>query len=431
MPNVICAILGGGRGSRLFPLTKERCKPAVPVGGKYRLIDIPISNCLNSGYSRIYVITQFNTASLHRHIARTYPFDAMSGRFVEVLAAQQTLGSADWYQGTADAVRQNLSHMRLGEASHLLILSGDHLYRMDYSEMTRYQDQCGADAVLAAQPVTGAQARKLGILKVDSEGGVIAFAEKPQDEALLREFTLPCCPERQGAPNSQLTHMASLGIYLFRPDVLRDLLASSTHEDFGRQVIPSAIDTHKVVAFPFESYWEDIGTIPAFYRANLDLAAPLPRFNLYDQSWPIYTRARYLPPAKLQDAQVDNSFLAEGAIVSGCRIANSIIGLRSIIRPNCMIRDSVVMGYDYYEPAAPVQLRPDQPTSACPSPGIGPRCGISGAVLDKNVSIGEAVVIRGQPGSGIDEDTEAYYVRDGIVVVPRNAVVPAGTEIVV
>jgi len=427
---VICVILGGGRGTRLFPLTKERCKPAVPVGGKYRLIDIPISNCLNSGYGQIFVITQFNTASLHRHISRSYPFDALSERAIEILAAEQTLEDTEWYQGTADAVRQNIRHLHLDEASHVVVLAGDHLYRMDYRQMVYHHENQHADLTIAAQPVTAAQARELGVLKLAKEGTVPAFAEKPQDEATLQEFALDAPPGKDPVSGEPLTHLASLGIYVFRPAVLRELLEMSTYEDFGHEVIPMAVSSRRVAAFVFRDYWEDIGTISTFYRASLDLTDPLPRFNLYDQRWPIYTRPRYLPAAKLDDTRLRNALLADGAVVSGSEVERSIVGLRTIIREGCHIRNSIIMGHDFYEQASPTP--PSGPTSPPPFPrlGIGTGCRIEGAIIDKNVRIGEGVTIQGQPGSGVDRDEALYYVRDGIVIVPRAQEVPAGTQIV-
>ena len=428
MSTVICAILGGGQGRRLFPLTKERCKPAVPVGGKYRLIDIPVSNCLNSGYGRIFVLSQFHSASLHRHISRTYTFDALSERSVEILAAEQTLEDTDWYQGTADAVRQNLRHLGLNEASHALILSGDHLYRMDYRQMVYHHDNQHADVTIAAQPVTAQQARDFGVLKLARDGTVPTFAEKPKDEATLQEFALDVPHGENPASGEPLTHLASLGIYVFRPAVLRELLESSTDEDFGRQIIPMAISRCRVAAFAFRDYWEDIGTISTYYRASLELTDPLPRFNLYDQRWPIYTRPRYLPAAKLDGARLHNALVADGAVVLGSEVERSIVGVRTIVREGCEIRHSVLMGHDFYEHASPTPP-PGRPSpSQSPRLGIGADCRIEGAIVDKNVHIGEGVTIQGQPGNGVDRDESLYHVRDGIVIIPRAQVVPAGTK---
>ena len=430
MGKVICAILGGGRGSRLFPLTKERCKPAVGLGGKYRLIDIPVSNCLNSGYGSIFVITQFNTESLHRHISRTYSFDALGGRFVEVLSAEQTTEVSDWYQGTADAVRRNLRHLRLHQASHVLILSGDHLYRMDYRRLVAFHDESEADITLVAQPVTAAQATSFGVLKTSPEGRVVAFAEKPREEAVLRDLALADPVGEDPVSGEPLGHLASLGIYVFRPSLLRDLLAASDEEDFGREVIPGAISRHKVVAFPFRGYWEDIGTISSFYRANLGLTDPAPRFDLFDPDWPIYTRARYLPPARVNGSTVRSSLVAEGSIVEASEIEGSIVGVRSVIRRDCVIRDSILMGNDNYRASAVPQAGRAGP-SIPDELGVRASCRIEGAIIDKNCRVGESVLIRGRPGSGVNADEDAYHVRDGIVIVPRSQVLPPGTRIVV
>jgi len=380
--SVICAILGGGQGRRLFPLTKERCKPAVPVGGKYRLIDIPVSNCLNSGYGRISVVTQYNTASLHRHIARSFPFDALSERSIEILAAEQTLEGTEWYQGTADAIRQNIRHLHLDEASHVLILSGDHLYRMDYRQMVYHHENQHADLTIAAQPVTAAQAPSYGVLKLEKDGTVPSFAEKPQDQATLQEFALDASPGTDPVSGEPLTHLASLGIYVFRPAVLRELLETSAFEDFGHEVIPMAISSRRVAAFIFRDYWEDIGTISTFYRASLDLTDPLPRFNLYDQRWPIYTRTRYLPAAKLDGVSLKNALIADGSVISGSTIERSIVGLRTIVRKDCHIQDSVLMGHDFYEHASPTAPSGRASPSQSPRLGIGASCRIEGAIID-------------------------------------------------
>ncbi len=426
---MICTILGGGRGARLFPLTKERCKPAVPVGGKYRLIDIPISNCLNSGYGRILVMTQFNTASLHRHISRAYAFDALSDRSIEILAAQQTLETSDWYQGTADAVRQNLRHMHFAHASHMLILSGDHLYRMNYQDLIRHHDEVSADVTLTVQPVTARQARGFGVVKVNSDATVTAFAEKPDDEALLNEFALPEPVGHDRASGEPLTHLASLGIYVFRPEALKEMLESWEFEDFGHEVIPAVIGHRRVAAYAFTDYWADIGTISAFYEAGLELTSPLPRFNLYDQGWPIYTRSRYLPPAKLSETDIRSSIVAEGSIITGSCIERSTIGVRSVVGAGCVIRDTILMGSDYYDPAAPVPERGSRTDLADLPLGIGTDCSIEGAIVDKNVYIDGGVVIKGRPGSGVNADDDAYCIRDGIVIVPRSQVLAAGTKI--
>lgn len=422
---VVCAILGGGRGTRLFPLTKERCKPAVPLAGKYRLIDVPVSNCLNSGFGRIFVMTQFNTASLHRHISRSYVFDALSERFVEILAAEQTFDRAEWYQGTADAIRRNLRHLRLHQASHLVVLSGDHLYRMDYAALVRHHDEAGADLTIAAQPVAASQAPSLGVLKMDRQGLVESFHEKPRDEATIDAFALPEPEGVDAATGEPLTHLASMGIYVFKPAVLRQLLEATELEDFGKQVIPRAIEHYRVAAYPFSGYWEDIGTISTFYRANLDLTEPVPRFNLFDEAWPIFTRPRYLPPSKVAASSVERSIISDGCNLDRATIRHSIVGLRSVLGPGCEIEDAILMGHDWYsEPQGSTAEGAGLPL------GLGAGCRISGAIIDKNVHLGEGAIIRGNPGSGHDFDADSYSIRDGIVVVPRGAVLPSGTEIV-
>lgn len=436
---VVCAILGGGRGTRLFPLTKERCKPAVPVAGKYRLIDIPVSNCLNSGYGRIFVMTQFNTASLHRHISRSYVFDALSERFVEILAAEQTYDRAEWYQGTADAIRRNLRHLGLNQASHLVVLSGDHLYRMNYAALVRHHDESGADLTVAAQPVSAFQAPSLGVLHVDRSGLVDAFHEKPREASALQEFALPEPAGYDPISCEPLTHLASMGIYVFRPAVLRQLLEASDLEDFGKQVIPHAISRHRVSAYPFGGYWEDIGDIATFYRANLDLTDPLPRFSLFDEAWPIYTRPRYLPPSKVAASAVERSIISDGCLIDRASIAHSIVGLRSVIGPGCEIADTILMGHDWYlepesltaEGGGPALEEAAEHPVGTPPLGIGAGVRLSGAIVDKNVHIGEGAIIRGNPGCGQNFDGDLYHVRDGIVVVPRGAILPPGIEIVV
>lgn len=400
----------------------------MPLAGKYRLIDIPVSNCLNSGYGSIFVITQFNTESLHRHVSRTYPFDALSGRFVEILSAEQTMDKSDWYQGTADAVRHNLRHLRLHAASHVLILSGDHLYRMDYHELIGHHDDRNADLTLAVQPVTAAQASSLGVLKVDAAGRIEAFAEKPSDEATLRDFALPRPTGTDPTTGEPLTHLASMGVYVFCPRVLRNLLMQGEEQDFGKEIIPSAIARYRVFSHIFTGYWEDIGTISAFYRANLELTMPQPRLNLFDPNWPTYTRARYLAPAKVNGARLRNALVAEGAMVDATEIDHCIVGVRSVVGEGCVLRDSILMGNDHYSasgfPGADLSV-PEGPSKL----GIQAGCRIEGAIIDKNVRIGESVVIRGRPGSGIDSDHETYHVRDGIVIVPRSQVLPAGSRI--
>ena len=416
----VVLILGGGRGTRLYPLTKMRSKPAVPIGGKYRLIDISVSNCLHVGLNRIFILTQFMSQSLHRHINRTYNFDLFSRGFCEVLAAQQTLENSNWYQGTADAVRQNLDRVvPYASDARTLILSGDQLYRLDFARLHAFHEQSGAQITIAAKPVYQSEARDFGILQVDSDSRIIRFAEKPKeskvldtlraDESLLREAGI-------NAPGRE--YLASMGIYLFETPILNDLLSNSDETDFGREIIPRAIREKKVYAYPFDGYWEDVGTIAAFHRANLNLAADVPEFNFYDERKPVYSRARYLPASKILRCHVDHAVIADGCIVRNSEIYNSIIGLRSVIGENAIVRSSVIMGADFY--SFDGQDRPP-----C---GIGRRCIIENAIIDKNALVGDGAQIVN--ARKVDhEEGPNYVIRDGIVVVPKNAVIEPGTVI--
>lgn len=415
MQRTIAVIMGGGRGTRLYPLTRERAKPAVPLAGKYRLIDIPLSNCINSGLRRIFVLTQFNTASLHRHIRTTYNFDTFSHGYVHILAAEQTAQSQSWYQGTADAVRKNLKHLELDTADQVLILSGDQLYRMDFSLLLEHHAATAADATLAVIPVTRQEASALGILRV-ADGRVVEFVEKPSEESVLDTLSVSDLPGGK-------THLASMGIYCFQRDVLRELLADEAKEDFGKQVIPEAIQRCQVSAFAFDGYWEDIGTIRAFYEANLELTRPLPRFNFFDEEAPIYTHPRNLPPAKMNHCEVRRSVVADGCILEDCQITGSVIGVRTQIGAGTVVHDSIIMGLDYFE--SEERLR-SAGAEVCM--GIGRNCRISGAIVDKNCRIGDNVTIGRRIGAP-DQEGELYVVRDGITVIPRGTVVPPGTVI--
>jgi glucose-1-phosphate adenylyltransferase len=418
MDHVLSVILGGGQGKRLYPLTKYRAKPAVPIGGKYRLIDIPISNCLHSGLNRIYVLTQFNSVSLHRHIYQTYKFDRFSGGYVEILAAQQTEESVEWYQGTADAVRQQMRHFLDAWARQVLILSGDHLYRMDYEGFIRAHRESGAEITIAVKPVTREAAKGLGILQVDARGRIVAFQEKPQAEADLDRLRMP------GAGDSDRTHLASMGIYVFEQEVLREVLEGNPKHDFGRDIIPEAIAARRVHAFFFDGYWEDIGTIRSFYETNLALTGTAPPFDLYGDAM-LYTHARYLPGSKIDGCTIHRSMVADGCILRDTVLSDSVIGIRSIVGPGAQVIRSVVMGADFYETEA---QRVDAVRRGLPDVGIGPGAVVVGAIVDKNARIGEGAVIRND--RGIQEaETEDYVIRDGIVVIPKNAVIPAGTVI--
>ncbi len=415
--DVMALILGGGRGTRLYPLTKLRAKPAVPIGGKYRLIDIPISNCLNSGIHKIYALTQFLSASLHRHIYQTYKFDVFSDGFVYILAAEETPSGMEWYQGTADAVRKQLPRFAHARVKDLLILSGDHLYRMDYAEFIELHREKRADVTIAVQPVASADAPRFGILKTDDEGRIISFHEKPLPDEL---------DGLESIPDSDKPYLASMGIYIFRADMLRQVLVESDAEDFGKQIIPAAIENLRVYAFPFDGYWEDIGTIRALYEANLALTLPDPPFDFYDPNNPIYSRPRFLPSSRADGCHLERTVLAEGCLIEQSDIRESVVGLRSVIGPDARVTRTVVMGADFYEtPGRKAENR----RRDRPDVGIGRGSIIEGAIIDKNARIGEGVTIRPHaPG----EDTvkaENYVIQDGIVVVPKNAVIPDGTII--
>jgi glucose-1-phosphate adenylyltransferase len=417
MRDVLAVILGGGRGSRLYPLTKLRAKPAVPLGGKYRLIDIPISNCLNADIHKIYVLTQFLSASLHRHIYQTYKFDFFSEGFVYTLAAEETVSGMDWYQGTADAVRKQIRRFAHARVEDILILSGDHLYRMDYGEFIELHREKRADVTIAVQPVALADASRFGILKTDTDGRITSFHEKPQTAEL---DGLECVPD------SDRPCLASMGIYLFRADVLREVLEESEAEDFGRQIIPAAIESRRVYAFPFEGYWEDIGTIRTFYEVNLALTLPDPPFDFYDHLHPIYTRPRFLPSSRADGCDLERTVLAEGCLIQRSEIRESVIGLRSIIGSDSRIARTVVMGADFYE--TPAQKTENRRLGR-PDVGIGHGSVIEGAIIDKNARIGDGVIIRPHAPDEEMVEVENYVIRDGVVVVPKNAVILDGMVI--
>ncbi|KAA5539349.1 glucose-1-phosphate adenylyltransferase [Roseiconus nitratireducens] len=421
--NTIALILGGGRGTRLFPLTKIRAKPAVPLAGKYRLIDIPISNCINSGLRRIFVLTQFLSVSLHRHLRQTYRFDHFTGGFVELLAAQQTIESGtDWYQGTADAVRKNLRYMDQPGIEHVLILSGDQLYRMDFRDMMQSHIDSGADATIAGIPVDRKDASALGIMQLDDSGRVTGFVEKPQtDEEIAAVRMDPAWIDARGIPSKGRDCLASMGLYIFKKEVMVELLQNSEHQDFGKEVFPGAIDSRKVQVHLFDGYWEDIGTIRSFYEANLSLAGKAPPFELGSVVAPLYSRPRFLPPTVVgDDVSIRGSLIADGCrIGDNVTIENSVIGLRTVIGDNVSIKDSVVMGADYTEDAADV--------SAGQIPvGIGSNSVISGAILDKNSRIGTNVSITNSGNVDTLGEEESLQVREGISIVIKNGVIENG-----
>jgi glucose-1-phosphate adenylyltransferase len=422
-PKVVAVIMAGGQGSRLYPLTKMRSKPAVPIAGRFRLIDVPISNCIHSGYRRIFVLTQFASHSLHRHILISYRFDAFHPDFVNLLSAQQTLDSRDWYQGTADAVRQNLNYI-MDQGDVILILAGDHLYRMDYSKFVQHHIESGAEITIAGTLATEGQAPDLGIMKVDPAGHIVEFTEKPKDPAVIASLRIPDSAfAAAGLVPSGRTLLASTGIYVFNRDVLKAVLEANSHEDFGRQIIPEAIRTRKVVSYFFDGYWEDIGTIPAFFEANLNLTEPLPKFNFYDEERPIFTHARFLPGSKILQSDVHASILCEGSIINWSRIDRSIIGVRSRISEGCVLDRTVVMGADYFESA---EEKARHEAMGVPPIGIGRDSEIRNAIIDKNARIGQGVRLINARGAR-DEKAESYCIVNGIIVVPKNAVIPDGT----
>ncbi len=421
MHELLTLVLGGGRGTRLYPLTKFRSKPAVPVAGKYRLIDIPLSNCLNSGMNHIYVLTQFNSVSLHRHIRRTYVFDPFCDGFVEILAAQQTLTAERWYQGTADAVRQNLRYVDQPGVRFVLILSGDQLYRMDFRKMLETHIRTGADVTIGAVPVPRAAASELGIMRLDDSGRVVGFLEKPKSAEELEHVRIdPCWLRDHGIEPQEREFLASMGIYLFSRPRLCDCLEKTSYQDFGKEVFPAAIRSFRVFVHLFDGYWEDIGTIRSFYQANLGLASQQPPFSLFSPDLPIFTRARFLPPSRLDGVTLRNSLVADGCLIgAGSVIENSIIGLRSLIGKNVTIRNSIIMGNDYYEPPQ------NDASSQIPPLGIGDDCIIDGAIVDKNCHIGTGARIVNLTGVRDSEETCYGMVRDGIVVIPKGTVIPS------
>lgn len=418
MSNVLAVILGGGKGTRLFPLTQYRSKPAVPLAGKYRLIDIPISNCLNSKINRIYLLTQFNSVSLHRHIRQTYRFDRFDGGFVEILAAQQTMEGEAWYQGTADAVRKNLRYLQQKDIDYVLILSGDQLYRMDYEQLLKTHQEANADVTIAALPVDREAARGFGIMRLDDSGRVRGFLEKPRnDQEIEMVKTDPAWIDARNIQSRGRDCLASMGIYLFNKEVLIDLLSHTDVHDFGKEIFPMSIRTHRVQVHLFDGYWEDIGTIRAFYEANLELTRSDARFRLEDQANPIFTHARSLPPSRIGGATVKSSLLADGVIVGeGAVIENSVIGLRCRIGANTVIRDSILMGADFYQTDDEVAA---ERTQGIPAIGVGDNARIEGAIIDKNCRIGNGVVISNrQLPAQLPADCP-ISVEDGIVVVPK------------
>ncbi|KRH96649.1 glucose-1-phosphate adenylyltransferase [Cylindrospermopsis raciborskii CHAB3438] len=429
MKRVLAIILGGGAGTRLYPLTKLRAKPAVPVAGKYRLIDIPVSNCINSEIFKIYVLTQFNSASLNRHIARAYNFSGFSDGFVEVLAAQQTPENPNWFQGTADAVRQYIWMLQEWDVDEFLILSGDHLYRMDYRLFVQRHRETNADITLSVIPIDGRRASDFGLMKIDSAGRVIDFSEKPKGEALAKMQVDTTVLGLTSEEARSQPYIASMGIYVFKKDVLIKLLRESLEKtDFGKEIIPDAAKDHNVQAYLFDGYWEDIGTIEAFYNANLALTQqPVPPFSFYDEEAPIYTRARYLPPSKLLDCDIKESMIGEGCILKNCRIQHSVLGVRSRVESGSIVEESLIMGSDFYQPSVERVCNLDKGDIPL---GIGTDTIIRRAIIDKNARIGHNVrIINKDNVQEAEREKQGFYIRSGIVVVLKNAVIPDGTII--
>lgn len=412
--------MGGGAGTRLFPLTKDRSKPAVPLGGKYRIVDIPISNCLNSDLRQIYVLTQFNSASLHRHIGSAYNFDRFSRSFVEIRAAQQTPSGSHWYQGTADAVRQNLRDFLSRPYQYYLILSGDQLYRMDFRDLLSQHIEGGADLTIATTPVPRTTASDFGIMESDDERRITRFVEKPKDDALdPLKIPPPLLSELGRQPGEEL-YQASMGIYVFNRETLVEALDNDL-VDFGKHIIPRLIESRNVQSYIFEGYWEDIGTIRAFFESNLALTNPLPPFSFFDTAAPIYTHARFLPASKINGATIKQSIVSDGCIISNATIDHSVIGVRSRINSGTKVSHSIIMGSDYYE-ADPMESGHSKKTPF----GIGANCVIDHAIIDKNACIGDNVVITPE-GKPDHFDGPNFYVRDGIIIVPKNAEIPSGS----
>ena len=420
---VLAVVMGGGQGARLFPLTLERSKPAVPLAGKYRLVDIPISNCINSRLNEVYLLTQFNSASLHRHISHSYKFDHFSRGFVEILAAEQTPTSDTWYQGTADAVRKNLNHLLINDFEHLLILSGDQLYRMDFREIIASHIEKEAEVTVATIPVDRERAAGFGIMHNDETGRITRFVEKPDTDEVLDSLRInDSHTEAQEALTDQ--YLASMGIYVFKRETLIELLEND-QADFGKHIIPSAIQSHRVYSHTYKGYWEDIGTIRSFYEANLDMVSTIPKFNFFQMEMPIYTRPRFMPASKINGAAIDQAIISDGCIIDRSRISQSLIGIRCLLAPGCRVHKSVLMGADFYETE---DSKKKSEIEGIPLIGVGENTRIESAIIDKNARIGANCVISPE-GKPDHLDGDNYYVREGIAVVPKGAVIPDHTII--
>lgn len=422
MKDIVGLVLGGGKGTRLFPLTLIRSKPAVPLGGKYRLVDIPISNCINSDINRIFVLTQYNSESLNRHITQTYRFGLFSQGFVDILAAEQTPESVLWYQGTADAVRQSLRHILTYRPKYILILSGDHLYRMDYRLLLKQHKEMGAEVSLCVLPVSAAQASGLGILKMENDGRITRFREKPQEAEVVESLKADVEANRHLGITEERSLMASMGIYFFNTEILVKVLKDEPKMDFGRDIIPAALSQYRVFGYVFNDYWEDIGTIRAFYQSNIDLTAERPKFSFFAPSAPIYSHPRFLPGSRILRCRLTRSIVSEGCEIQDAQISDSIIGIRSRISEGTEISRTLMLGADYYDGEF------DDDGSGAPNLGIGSGCVIREAIIDKNARIGSGVRILNEKKL-VDYDGEDYFVRDGIVIIPKNGHIADGTVI--
>ncbi len=423
---VLAVIMGGGRGTRLHPLTQERCKPAVPLAGKYRLVDIPISNCLNSDINRIFLLTQFQTASLHRHVTTTYNFDPFGGGFVDILSAEQTEKGSDWYQGTADAVRRNLLHFRAFPHDLVLILSGDQLYRMDFRKIIEQHLAKGADVSIAAIPFPVSKIEGLGLMQVRDDHAIERFVEKPKDPAVIQSLTLsPALEAELTIPSTEKRCLASMGIYVFNRAVLAEALDNDM-KDFGKEVIPGLLGTKKLFAHIFEGYWEDIGTVRAFFEANLALAQPLPPFNFFEPNAPIYTQDRYLPASKLNKCAIDHVVIGDGSILTDSSLKHCVLGIRSFVGEGCVLEDTVMMGADFYEGDAQLEANT---TRGRPHLGIGNNCQIKGAIIDKNARIGDGCVLNAAGKTDGAYAGGMVIIRDGVLVVTKGAVLAPGTVV--
>jgi glucose-1-phosphate adenylyltransferase len=421
--STLAIILGGGAGTRLYPLTKSRSKPAVPIAGKYRLVDIPISNCINSNIKRMFVLTQFNSASLNQHIKNTYHFSHFDGAFVDILAAEQTPDNSGWFQGTADAVRQCMSHFRNHDYDYALILSGDQLYQMDFTKMLSDHIKSKAAISIATLPVTAKEATEFGIMKTDKKSVVTSFIEKPKAE-LLHDWESEVSDEMK---NENRNYLASMGIYIFNKEVLQTLMDDVSTKDFGKEIIPQSINKYKVISYQYEGYWTDIGNIESFFEANIGLTDNIPKFNLFDNSQKVYTRARVLPPTKISGTTtIDKSIIAEGCIINGARLHNTVVGIRSRVEQSTTINDSYLMGSDYYENLEDLRTNWEK---GFINIGIGERCHIQKTIIDKNCRIGNDVKLLGGKHL-VDTNNDLYSIKDGIIVVKKGVILPNGFSVV-